>query len=216
MVIGFPRCGNHFLKFLLEKYFNRIGLGTGGLGVKGHPTDFMWIYDHDHGRVLPSFDKVLYLYRVPVSVISSLVYIEKERPAREEHTRDCSYEEVIIVLANLYKEHLKKYLINYPNKVFAIRYEKLLSNERYDEFEIACNYFSTTIDRNKFDNTYKIATKTAVIRNRNNAYYGNYLLSDEYAKYKLNFRKKYVNMINDIIFTTNKLDQFFYKQALIE
>ena len=200
--ISFCRTGTHLLKFLLENCFDTHGLSS---GVQRKYNSYMWFHEHDIHCLMPIFNKVLYLYRNPVEVISSFVYVEK----RKELNKNYSIKEIMIVLTNLYKKQLEKYLINYPNEVVSIRYERLLKG--YDEFQIACNYFDVNIDKQEFNNVYSIATKEKVIENVNHStgFYGKFLLSDEYAEYKINFKKKYTNIINDIIFENNKFSQFF-------
>lgn len=214
MIISFPRCGFHHLRFLLEAYFDRPGLRNNGLTTLmpfSHRKDFMWHHDHDMWCELPFFNKVLYLYREPVATISSFTYSKK----RDEANKEYGYEEIAIVLAKMYKEHLKKYLVSYPNKVIIMRYEKLQTDEKYNEFNIVCKYFNTNINNELFDSAFKRATREAVVNNvikhqkkvNKSKYYDKFLLSEEYAEYKNEFKTKYSNVVNDIIFD-DKLCKF--------
>ncbi len=209
MFISFQRSGTHFLGFLLKHYLNGCGVATGTnfkFALKNNNP--LWFHDHDIHCTLPFFDKVLYLYRNPVAVISSLVYVEKER-------KNCnnSYDEITVILTNMYKKHLEKYLIEYPNKVSIVKYEKLLlKEEKYNEFKIVCDYFDVCFNKNKINELFKKATKTIVVNEHidtSHSFYGKFLLSKKYEEYKINFKEKYTDMINNIIFKNDKLNQFF-------
>lgn len=209
MFISFPRTGTHFLKWLLQDCFNTQELYS-GIGEKfKKDQDYMWFHDHDAHCFLPFFNKVLYLYRNPVPVLSSFVFVEK----KQELNKNYSEEEIINVLTKLYYKHLKKYLVDYPNKVVSIKYEKLISDQKYSEFLKVCNYFNIKITQERFNKIYNNLTKERVIKkvlsydntyHFNNYYYGNFLLSNKYAEYKIYFKEKYTKLIYDILQTDSK------------
>ncbi len=207
--VSFKRTGTHFLMFLMAEYYDRLGLfaGMDKLEFSNNYNKFLWFHIHDIHCSFPIFNKVLYLYRNPIDVIASSTYIERNNKVNKGHSK----REIISVLSHLYKKHLEKYLIDYPNEVTLIRYEKLLSNG-YDEFKKVCQFFNTDIDKSKFEKVYEKGTKEAVIKkllkkSGKNQYYDNFLLSQYYKNYKINFKKRYSSIVNDIVFKNEKINE---------
>jgi len=98
-LVSFPRTGSHWLRMALERYFDRPLLTRSFFDHAGR-DDYLLLHSHDMDMNLVRRN-VLYLHRDPVdTVFSQLNY----------HGEDCFVEERVAYWADLYGQHVHKWL----------------------------------------------------------------------------------------------------------
>ncbi|PQP35842.1 hypothetical protein C6A37_00415 [Desulfobacteraceae bacterium SEEP-SAG9] len=131
--VSFPRTGSHWLRMLMELYFERPLL-----------TRTFYYADKDNYLLLHTHDleldvnrhNVIYIYRDPVDTIYSQLKYHKE-----------DSKDRIIYWSDLYGRHLDKWLHQetVTQKKTVIRYEKLKGNMPA-EFGKICSHFNVGLD----------------------------------------------------------------------
>ena len=117
-LVSFPRTGSHWLRMLMELYFQRPSLTL--VFFLHENRYYLSLHTHDLSLDLIR-ENVIYLYRSPVDTIySQLIYNE------ESFTRT----ESVIYWAQSYARHLQKWLIqdNFTLKKTVVSYEELRQN----------------------------------------------------------------------------------------
>jgi hypothetical protein len=150
-LVSFPRTGSHWLRMLMELYFERPLL-TRTFYMRDR-RDYLLLHTHDLGLDVERED-VIYLYRDPVdTVFSQLMYHgEKTGDARR-----------IKRWADLYGRHLDKWLHNaaFVRHKTVIRYESLRCDPER-EFEKVVAHFSAPLDEARLASALKEATRERV------------------------------------------------------
>lgn len=133
-LISFPRTGSHWLRMIMELYFEKPSL-VRAFYYK-NATSFTCYHRHDEKLEIQR-KNVIYLYRNPVDTIYSQMNYYKE------HIED-TYR--IKYWANLYGRHLKKWLIDeaFTNKKTVLTYDGLKSNME-QEFVKICSHFKANL-----------------------------------------------------------------------
>lgn len=129
-LVSFPRTGSHWLRMLMELYFEKPSLVRAFYYTKS--KDFNCYHHHDEDLQL--FRKnVIYLFRDAVPTIFSQMNYYKE---------DTDNRDRILYWTNLYARHLDKWLItdNFTTKKTIVRYENLRDNMG-PEFAKICAHF---------------------------------------------------------------------------
>lgn len=197
LFISFPRCGSHWLNCVMELYFDRPRLREGRTTfIDRKRKDWMWFHDHDLDLKL-NRNPVLYLYRDPVDVMFSDTMSERGKIDLDFITRR----------SQLYKNHLKKYLINNNNQ-YNINYKNLVHN--FDNaFKIVVDFFDKDFNKNKLDRIKSIVTKEAIIkRSRDKQFISKKLVSSDYKKQREVFRRDFGEKIYNTVIT-QELEKFF-------
>jgi hypothetical protein len=137
-LVSFPRTGSHWLRMLMELYFERPLLVR--VFYFKEKTDYLALHTHDKELDIHR-NNVLYLYRDPVPTIYSQMVYEGEvltDQVRVDHW------------ASLYGRHLKKWLLNEAdcNKKTVICYERMLK-DLPSEFAKIAAHFGQSLDRAK-------------------------------------------------------------------
>lgn len=148
-LVSFPRTGSHWLRMLMELYFERPSL----VRVFYYPQSRDYLTLHTHDLDLDFYArKVIYLYRNPVNTIYSQLKYHKE---------DLSDKKRISYWAKLYAEHLDKWLVkeDFTGQKTSISYERL-ENEAGEEFRKICTHFDFEYDKARFANIYRKLTKS--------------------------------------------------------
>ena len=152
-IVSFPRTGSHWLRMLMELYFERPSLRR----VFYYPerTDYLAYHTHDLDLDVERWD-VIYLYRDPVNtVFSQLAY-------QEEPLDDA---ERIAYWADLYGQHLDKWL----HKERFARHKTILTyaglrDNLPGEFAKVTAHFSQTLDAHKLEQAAAQVSKAEVKR----------------------------------------------------
>lgn len=134
-LVSFPRTGSHWLRMLMELYFERPSL----VRIFYYPqkTHYLTLHTHDLDLQLVR-ENVLYLYRDPVDTIYLLMSYNRE----DVDCRDC-----MAHWCELYGRHLDKWLHQegFTKKKTLIRYENLKQNLDC-EFGKVCAHFDIPLD----------------------------------------------------------------------
>ncbi len=150
-LVSFPRTGSHWLRMLMELYFERPSL----VRVFYYPEQKEYLTLHTHDLDLRvERRKVIYLYRDPVDTIYSQLYY---------HGSEIDDQQQIRYWADLYGRHLNKwlYLERFTHKKTVVRYEKL-KTDLIREFKKICGHFGVPLDVSKLLKVSSIVTKEHV------------------------------------------------------
>jgi hypothetical protein len=134
-LISFSRTGSHWLRMLMELYFERPSL----VRVFYYPErrDYLTLHTHDMDLEVVR-PRVIYLYRDPVNTIYSQLNYYKENVNDRQR---------IFHWADLYGRHLDKWLHteNFTTQKTVLRYEGLVQNMPA-EFAKLTEHFGQTLD----------------------------------------------------------------------
>lgn len=152
-LISFPRTGSHWLRMLMELYFERPSL----VRVFYFPerADYMFLHTHDIDLDIMR-THVIYLYREPVDTIYSQLNYHKENlddPARIEHWSD------------LYGQHLDKWLHQetFTTKKIILTYEEM-KRDLASAFSKVTDYFGQMLDPARLEQASSRVTRNEVKR----------------------------------------------------
>ena len=134
-LVSFPRTGSHWLRMMMERYFERPSLTR----VFYYPerTDYLTLHTHDLDLDLKRRE-VIYLYREPVATIySQLNY----------HRLETDNRQAIVAWSNLYGQHLAKWLHDedFSTHKTTLRYTQL-QQDLVPTFEKICRHFGSELD----------------------------------------------------------------------
>jgi hypothetical protein len=152
-LVSFPRTGSHWLRALMELYFERPSL----VRVFYYPenTDYLTYHTHDLNLDI-EHSTVLYLYRDPVeTVYSQLRFYEEPLNSMERITH----------WSDLYGRHLDKWLHNehFTTQKTILRYEGLKENLPA-EFAKVTAHFGMVFDAQKLEKAAKLTSKEEIKR----------------------------------------------------
>jgi len=186
-LISFPRTGSHWLRMMMELYFERPSL----VRVFYFPTQKNYLTLHTHDLDLKTErSNIIYLYRNPNDTIYSQLSYYKE---------DLNNIRKIIYWANLYGQHLDKWLFkeNFTKKKAIITYEGL-KKDIVTEFSKIAEHFNYPLDKKKLTLvSNKIKKKEVQKKTKHDKQVIN--LNKQYQINKLVFITKYQNLITDTI-----------------
>lgn len=191
-LVSFPRTGSHWLRMLMELYFEKPGLVRVFYYHKA--KNFTCYHTHDLNLEIER-KNILYLYRNPAdTVFSQLMY----------HQQRINNEILIKYWSNIYGLHLEKWLLkeNFTEKKTIIKYEKLKSDIT-DEFKKICAHFGLALNEEKLKSIINLATKENLkIKTPHDRQA--VILCGEYGKQREIFSRKYSDLILACIFNQNK------------
>ena len=137
-LVSFPRTGSHWLRMVMELYFERPSL----VRVFYYPDrkDYLTLHTHDMDLDVAR-QSVIYLYREPVDTVYSQMSYEKDDlddPGRIRHW------------SSLYGRHLEKWLFTetFTARKTVIRYDRLRDTPEA-EFARICAHFGQTLDADR-------------------------------------------------------------------
>ena len=117
-LVSFPRTGSHWLRNVMELYFEKPSLMRVFFYKK--PINFTCFHIHDQDLLFNEKRRVIYLYREPVATIFSQMNFYEE---------DLLCIERVEYWANLYGRHLEKWILHDELSI-----EKVVLN--YEKFQI--------------------------------------------------------------------------------
>lgn len=146
--VSFPRTGSHWLRMLMELYFERPSLVRAFYYFDA--TDFTCYHRHDEDLTVER-KSVLYLYREPVETIYSQMSFYKEQLNDRKR---------IVYWAELYGRHMDKWLYKekFTTKKTILTYEGLRKNLS-TEFEKICQHLKSPFDPQKLATVEQSVTK---------------------------------------------------------
>lgn len=139
-LVSFSRTGSHWLRMIMELYFEKPSL-VRAFYFKD-VSDFTCYHTHDMDLKLRR-ENVLYLYRNPAETVYSQLCYYKENPDDQERRQHWT---------NLYTRHLAKWLVHddFTRKKTVITYEGMKSDMAH-EFVKICRHFGEELDACKLD-----------------------------------------------------------------
>lgn len=197
--ISFPRTGSHWLRLLMELYFERPSLVR--IFYFKESRDFISLHTHDEDLDVSDRKNVLYLYRNPIPTIYSQLKFYNE---------DTNDIECIKKWSVLYGKHLSKWLIEeeWTEKKTILRYENM-TQDLESEFAKVTAHFDQELDPEKLKKVAAQVSKEEVkkktahdprVINRN----------DNYADSREVFTEKHGEKVMNFVFEQNdQLQQYF-------
>lgn len=139
-LVSFSRTGSHWLRMIMELYFEKPSL-VRAFYIKD-ANDFTCYHTHDMELELRR-ENVIYLYRDPVETVYSQLCYYKENPDDQERRQHWS---------NLYAQHLAKWLVHddFTKKKTVVTYEGMKS-DMYREIKKICTHFGKDFDPARLD-----------------------------------------------------------------
>jgi len=134
-LVSFSRTGSHWLRMVMELYFEKPSLVRAFYFREA--SDFTCYHTHDMDLDLKR-ENVIYLYRNPVETIYSQLSYYKEDPGNEGRRGHWT---------NLYARHLAKWLVqeNFSRKKTFVTYEGMKVSMEC-EFTKICRHFGEELD----------------------------------------------------------------------
>lgn len=150
-LVSFPRTGSHWLRMMMELYFERPSLTR--IFYYPERSDYLTLHTHDLELEVER-SHVIYLYRHPVDTIFSQLSYHKER--LDDH-------EQIIYWSDLYGQHLDKWLRqeNFTQHKTILTYEGL-RQDLAASFSKVTSHFGHSLDRTRLEKAAARVTKNEV------------------------------------------------------
>lgn len=197
-LVSFPRTGSHWLRALVELYFNRPQLTH--IFFMKEKKDFILYHTHDYSLDITA-QSVIYLYRDPVDTIYSVMRFEG---FKIDDTKWLDW------WTELYSMHLAKWLVleKFTKRKTVIRYEKLLKDPQ-SEFPRVVKHLGGNFDQERFHTCLSLATKEDIKQVAENP-----KIVDTTDKYEVGreiFKRKYSGRIWRKLLEGRKFLKDFFK-----
>ena len=182
-LVSFSRTGSHWLRMIMELYFEKPSL-IRAFYFK-HAKDFTCFHTHDMDLQLRR-QNVIYLYRNPVETIYSQLRYYKEDPDDAEKRQHWT---------DLYARHLAKWLVydDFTKKKTVLTYEGMRS-DMAKEFAKVCHHFGRELDTPRLEHVLKQVSKDEL--KRKTAHDKQVVnLNEEYQLSRVAFTDKYSGQI---------------------
>jgi hypothetical protein len=140
-LISFPRTGSHWLRVVMELYFEKPSLQR--IFFLHGAKDFTCFHWHDTDLTMVGVNSVLYLYRHPVDTIFSQMRYLKANPFDPD---------LALQWTNTYARHLSKWLFDetFTVQKTIITYEGLQSDAAA-EFKKVVAHFGASLEQPRFE-----------------------------------------------------------------
>ena len=195
-LVSFPRTGSHWLRMIMELYFEKPSLVR--VFYFRNSSEFTCFHTHDMDLNLQRRN-VIYLYRNVVDTVYSQLRYYKEDPDNQERQR---------YWTNLYAQHISKWLINddFTCKKTVITYEGMRS-DMHGEIKKLCMHFGVNFDPLKLNSVLAHVSKDELKKKtKHDQQVVN--LTDAYEYEKEMFRKKYAkSIIDDFVSAETSLER---------
>ncbi|MEK6531621.1 MAG: sulfotransferase domain-containing protein [Deltaproteobacteria bacterium] len=187
-LVSFPRTGSHWLRMLMELYFERPSLVR--VFYFKEKSDYLFLHTHDMGLDVRR-KNVIYLFRNPAPTVFSQMVYEKEDTDDAQRIRHW---------AGFYGRHLKKWLIDEKEseRKTIVRYEDMSRNLEKEFMKITA-HFSEAFDPDRLKAAMESATKAEV---KKKTTHDDKVVNTGagYAQMRDEFSKKYAGLIEEIVF----------------
>jgi hypothetical protein len=197
-LVSFPRTGSHWLRMMMELYFEKPTLVRPFYYDKS--DEFLCYHVHDIEQKLER-DNVIYLYRKPSDVVySQMIY----------HEEDLGNKIRVKYWATVYGLHLEKWLIKetFTKRKLIIKYEKL-KNDLGNEFQKIVNFYDYEFDAGRLDDIAQKVSKEEVKRKTS---HDKKVINrkDNYQQLKNRFLKSNSKLLTESVLSVNSdLNRFF-------
>lgn len=187
-LISFPRTGSHWLRMVMELYFEKPSLVR--VFYFKDAKEFTCYHRHDEDLTVQGVRNVIYLYRDPVDTVYSQMNYYKE---------DTDDIPGIEHWSGLYGRHLSKWLFDerFTEKKTVIAYEGLKASMP-DEFEKVCSHLGQVLDRGRLEGIIGMVSKEELKKKTsdNNQIVN---LTDRYQTRREEFRQNHGGRVMDIV-----------------
>jgi len=191
-LVSFPRTGSHWLRMIMELYFERPSL----VRIFYYPenTNYLTLHTHDKEFDIER-ENVIYLYRDPVDTIYSQLNYYNENINDEAR---------IIHWSHQYGQHLDKWLCKekFTKKKTVLTYEGMKRNMA-TEFAKITSHFGQILDTKKLEKTTAKITKEEVKKKTGHDPQVVQLESD-YENVRSDFKKNYSSLVWDTVITNRE------------
>ena len=192
VLVSFPRTGSHWLRMMMELYFDRPTLVRAFYFLQSR--DYLAFHTHDLD-LKTQRKSVIYLYRDPVdTVYSQLKY----------HGRSLDDAEAMQQWCVLYGKHLSKWMIGdcYSERKTIITYERL-RNSLWEEFGCVVEHFGKELDKQKLASVANQVTRDEV---KDRTRHDPQVISRErtYSESREEFRNSYGAKVLDLVLAQDK------------
>lgn len=188
-LVSFPRTGSHWLRMLMEIYFDRPSLTLLFFRTLKETDTFTCFHTHDLELSVKA-RHVLYLYRNPVdTVFSQMSY----------HDQDLDSAELVEGWTELYARHVSKWVLDSPatGRRAILTYEGMRRNLA-EEFPKVCAFFGEPFDAERLA---RAAAEVSKDRIRERTRHDPKVISSgtDYESRRQSFRAIHRERIRDVI-----------------
>jgi len=151
LLISFPRTGSHWLRMLMELYFDSPLLTRSFF--KHEHNHYLLLHDHDHNLAVTA-KHVVYLYRNPIDTVFSQMKYHRENLGDRKR---------IDFWTDRYIAHLSKWLYHdsFTDRKIVLRYEDLVADPVH-VIERLSHFFSLPFDAKRAEQTVRLVNKNLV------------------------------------------------------
>lgn len=151
-LVSFPRTGSHWLRMLMELYFEKPSLVR--IFYFRDCKDFTCYHTHDEDLKVEGRKNVIYLYRDPIDTVYSQLSYYKE---------DVTDSGRVDAWSDLYARHLHKwlYLGTSTTRKTVLRYEGL-KTDLPGEFRKIADHFGVVLDGRRLESVAEQVSKAAL------------------------------------------------------
>lgn len=186
-LVSFPRTGSHWLRMMMEQYFERPSLTR----VFYYParTDYLTLHTHDLDLDVTR-RSVIYLYRDPIDTVYSQLRYHGQEPEDRARVREWS---------DLYGRHLAKWLYDEAAAEIrtVLRYEDL-RDQLQEAFARLCAHFGQTLDPDRLRRIGEGVTRSHVSqKTRHDPAVIN--TSGDYGDLRRRFRERHGDFVRDVV-----------------
>ena len=193
-LISFPRTGSHWLRMMMELYFEKPSLVR--TFYFHNAKEFICYHRHDEDLSIQDARNVLYLYRNPTDTVFSQMNYYRE---------DTNDKVRIQHWANLYGMHLNKWLLeeSFTEKKIIIKYENLRQDVN-SEFKKICDHFSEQFSEVKLEKVLeKVSKESLKKKTQHDQQVVN--LSEHYEEARQLFRNENKDLVREQVLLVNPL-----------
>lgn len=192
-LISFPRTGSHWLRMVMELYFEKPSLRLLFFEEFFQQSEFTCLHVHDLNLDVKR-KNVIYLYRDPVPTIYSQLSFHKEEI--DDFTR-------IVYWTEVYAKHLSRWLINdhFSTQKTVLTYEGL-KKDICNEFSKICSHLNYSFSEERIINIANKVTKQN-IKEKTTHDPRVIQISKKYDTSRNYFIDKYSERIHEIILNHN-------------
>ncbi|MFK7949217.1 MAG: sulfotransferase domain-containing protein [Saprospiraceae bacterium] len=184
-LVSFPRTGSHWLRMIMELYFEKPSMKLIFFEPYLEATDFTCVHSHDMELEVKRAS-VFYLYRQPAPTIFSQLRYYQE---------DINDTERIVHWATIYGQHLKKWIFEetFTTHKTILSYEEMRKDLPM-AFGKVCEHFKVNLDKERLEavaeqvSKKKLKEKTVHDKQVVN-------LSNKYDEERQQFMAKYTDLI---------------------
>jgi regulator of replication initiation timing len=192
-LISFPRAGSHWLRMIMELYFEKPSLTR--FFYYENATDFTCYHRHDVDLSIEGCKSVIYLYRNPPDTVYSQLRYHRENIRSMTRVK---------YWAQLYGKHVSKWLFDetFTTRKTVVTYESMKS-DMHAAFKNVCDHFDCQLDHEKLDSAVQQVSKEKLKeKSKDDPQVIN--LTPAYEKKRKLFKEGFSSVIYDTVYAQNE------------